>query len=183
MLGYTGVLLLLVLDLGRPDRFYHFILYWNFHSPLFEISWCVLLYTTVLVLEVSPDVLRRLPWRWPLTVGREDHAAGHHHRCDALHACTSRPWARFTWPCPIGWTHAGTRELLPVLFFVSSVMAGLSLATIAYRVACRVQGFPVRSSVVTGLLNGAQWWRPCSTRLLKFGELLWAGEWPLLFHS
>lgn len=54
LLGYVGVLALLVLDLGRPDRFYHFILYWNLHSPLFEISWCVLLYTTVLVIEVSP---------------------------------------------------------------------------------------------------------------------------------
>ncbi len=52
--GYVAVLLLLVLDLGRPDRFYNFMLFWNLHSPLFEISWCVLLYTTVLVLEVSP---------------------------------------------------------------------------------------------------------------------------------
>src|SRR5690606_37994030 len=61
-LGYAAVLVILVLDLGRPDRFYHFILYWNLHSPLFEICWCVLLYTTVLVLEVSPDLLRWLGW-------------------------------------------------------------------------------------------------------------------------
>jgi Ni/Fe-hydrogenase subunit HybB-like protein len=54
LLGYVAVLLLLVLDLGRPDRFYHFLLYWNLHSPLFEISWCVLLYSTVLMIEVSP---------------------------------------------------------------------------------------------------------------------------------
>ena len=52
-MGYCTVLALLVLDLGRPDRFYNFIIFWNVHSPLFEISWCVLTYTTVLVIEIS----------------------------------------------------------------------------------------------------------------------------------
>ena len=29
LLGYVAVLALLVLDLGRLDRFYHFLMYWN----------------------------------------------------------------------------------------------------------------------------------------------------------
>ena len=59
-IGYVAVLLLLVLDLGRPDRFYNFLLFWNPHSPLFEVSWCILLYTTVLFIETSPFLLERL---------------------------------------------------------------------------------------------------------------------------
>ncbi len=181
LLGYMAVLLLLVLDLGRPDRFYHFILYWNFHSPLFEVSWCVLLYTTVLVLEVSPDVLRRLPWRWPLTVVEKIMLPvtiiGV--TLSTLHQSTlGTLYLSMPYRLDARWY----TELLPVLFFVSSIMAGLSLATIAYRVACRVQGFPVRSSVVIGLLNGAIG-AAVLYGVLKFGEILWAGEWPLLFAT
>jgi len=39
LLGYVGVLFLLILDLGRWDRFYSFMINWNIHSPLFEICW------------------------------------------------------------------------------------------------------------------------------------------------
>ena len=75
--GYVAVLLLLVLDLGRPDRFYNFIIFWNVHSPLFEISWCVLLYTTVLVLEVSPFLLERIePATELLVLALQVHAGG-----------------------------------------------------------------------------------------------------------
>ena len=181
LLGYMAVLLLLALDLGRPDRFYHFILYWNFHSPLFEVSWCVLLYTTVLVLEISPDVLRRLPWRWPLTVVEKIMLPvtiiGV--TLSTLHQSTlGTLYLSMPYRLDARWY----TELLPVLFFVSSIMAGLSLATIAYRVACRVQGFPVRSSVVIGLLNGAIG-AAVLYGVLKFGEILWAGEWPLLFAT
>ena len=127
LLGYTAVLLLLVLDLGRPDRFYHFILYWNMHSPLFEISWCVLLYTTVLVIEVSPDILRWLPWKWPLTVVKwlmlpvtivgVTLSTLHQSTLGTLYL--NMPYRLDAlWYTPV----------LPVLFFVSAVMAGLSLA-------------------------------------------------------
>ena len=66
LLGYASVLAILVIDLGRPDRFWHFLVFWNPHSPLFEVSWCILLYTTVLVLEFSPSILERLNLEKPL---------------------------------------------------------------------------------------------------------------------
>jgi Ni/Fe-hydrogenase subunit HybB-like protein len=63
-----AVLVLLVLDLGRWDRFWSFFINWNVHSPLFEISWCIVLYSTVLVIEASPQLFERLgkqrPVRW-----------------------------------------------------------------------------------------------------------------------
>jgi len=52
--GYTMAMFALMLDIGRPDRFWHSVIYWNEHSPLWEVTMCVCLYLTVLLLEVMP---------------------------------------------------------------------------------------------------------------------------------
>src|SRR5512135_1033788 len=62
LLGYSSVLLILMMDLGRWDRFYHFLIYPNLNSALFEVSWCILLYTIVLVAEFSPVALAKTKW-------------------------------------------------------------------------------------------------------------------------
>lgn len=56
LLGYTSAALALFLDLGRPERFWHPLVFWNPHSVLWEITMCVVLYTGVLVMEVAPVV-------------------------------------------------------------------------------------------------------------------------------
>ena len=53
-LGYVAVVFSLLVDLGLPWNIWHMIIFWNLHSPLFEVGWCVMLYTTVLLLEFSP---------------------------------------------------------------------------------------------------------------------------------
>jgi Ni/Fe-hydrogenase subunit HybB-like protein len=58
-LGYVAVILGLMVDLGLPWNIWHMIIYWNPHSPLFEVGWCVMLYTTVLLLEFSPVPLEK----------------------------------------------------------------------------------------------------------------------------
>ncbi|MBI3016233.1 MAG: Ni/Fe-hydrogenase cytochrome b subunit [Candidatus Tectomicrobia bacterium] len=67
-LGYLMVMLGLVYDLGRPDRVWHAVIMWNPRSVMFEVAWCVMLYTTVLALEFSPMVLEKLRWKTPLRV-------------------------------------------------------------------------------------------------------------------
>ncbi|NWF68131.1 MAG: polysulfide reductase NrfD [Chloroflexi bacterium] len=57
LLGYSSAMLALFLDIGRWDRFYHPIIYWNVHSVLWEITLCVILYTTVLFTELLPVVI------------------------------------------------------------------------------------------------------------------------------
>ena len=54
--GYTMAMLALMLDIGRPDRFWHAMIYWNKHSLLWEVTMCVCLYLTVLLIEVMPIV-------------------------------------------------------------------------------------------------------------------------------
>jgi Ni/Fe-hydrogenase subunit HybB-like protein len=65
-LGYLLVVLALLFDLGRPDRIWHPLVMWNPHSVMFEVAWCVTLYTTVLALEFAPVVFERFGWRKPL---------------------------------------------------------------------------------------------------------------------
>lgn len=59
--GYTMAMLALMLDIGRPDRFWHAVVYWNEHSLLWEVTMCVCLYLIVLLLEVLP-ILSSFDW-------------------------------------------------------------------------------------------------------------------------
>lgn len=54
LVGYSMAMLALILDIGRPDRFWHAMVYWNSHSLLWEVTMCVILYLTVLLLESMP---------------------------------------------------------------------------------------------------------------------------------
>ena len=64
-LGYSFVIVALLLDLGQPWRIWHAIIYWNPHSVMFEVAWCVMLYTTVLAVEFAPVVLERFGFNAP----------------------------------------------------------------------------------------------------------------------
>src|ERR1019366_7832925 len=61
-LGYCTVYVGMLYELGIPWRIWHPIFMWNRHSVLFEVSWCVMLYTTVLALEFSPALVEKIPW-------------------------------------------------------------------------------------------------------------------------
>jgi menaquinone reductase, integral membrane subunit len=72
LIGYSMAMLSLILDIGRPDRFWHAIVYWNKHSLLWEVTMCVTLYLTVLLLESMP-IFARFEWlriRWPKLTGK-----------------------------------------------------------------------------------------------------------------
>jgi Ni/Fe-hydrogenase subunit HybB-like protein len=61
LIGYTMAMLALVLDIGRPDRFWKALVYWNPHSLLWEVTIAIVLYTTVLVFETMP-IFSRFEW-------------------------------------------------------------------------------------------------------------------------
>ncbi|MDZ7267703.1 MAG: Ni/Fe-hydrogenase cytochrome b subunit [candidate division KSB1 bacterium] len=69
-LGYLLVIFALLYDLGRPERIWHAIVMWNPSSVMFEVAWCVMLYTTVLALEFSPILFEKLGWERPLRIVR-----------------------------------------------------------------------------------------------------------------
>ncbi len=55
-IGYTAALLTLVMDIGRPDRFWHPWVYWNVHSVLWEITWCITIYLLIMLIEFLPVI-------------------------------------------------------------------------------------------------------------------------------
>ncbi|MEE8569120.1 MAG: NrfD/PsrC family molybdoenzyme membrane anchor subunit [Anaerolineales bacterium] len=67
LIGYSMALLTLLLDIGRPDRFWHALVFWNTHSVLWEVSMCLTLYLGVLALETIPIISETefMRSRWP----------------------------------------------------------------------------------------------------------------------
>ncbi len=60
LLGYLLFILALCVDLGRPWHIWIALISWNHVSPMFEVAWCVMFYTFVLMLEFTPALLERL---------------------------------------------------------------------------------------------------------------------------
>ena len=181
LLGYFSVLLVLAMDLGRWDRFYHFIIYPNVNSALFEVSWCILLYSLVLMGEFSPIVLQRYHLHRalafvkkitvPLVITGVTLSTLHQSSLGSLFVIMARR-LHALWYSPI----------MPILFYISSLAAGLAMviggATISYWVFKR--------SLSRYLVGNLGWFVPWILGIyltVKLGELLSAGELGLLFTS
>ncbi|HLV35576.1 MAG TPA: NrfD/PsrC family molybdoenzyme membrane anchor subunit [Spirillospora sp.] len=129
LLGYSGALMALLLDIGRPDRFWHGWVYWNTHSMLWEVSMCITLYFSVLLLEVFPMVadlpfLARFRWL--------NNLAHRIHRFAPILAVLGLGLSLLhqsslgaTYGVVIG-RAALWRSTMPLLFIVSAVAAGMS---------------------------------------------------------
>ncbi|HEX04349.1 MAG TPA: hypothetical protein ENH10_04215, partial [Bacteroidetes bacterium] len=128
-LGYVAVVLGLLFDLGLPWNIWHMIIYWNPHSPLFEVGWCVMLYLSVLTLEFLPVPLEDQP-RWskihdtltkfriPLVIAGISLSTLHQSSLGTLF--TIMPYRIHPlWYSPI----------LPILFFLSAIALGLFMIT------------------------------------------------------
>ena len=125
-IGYLLVVLVLIIDLGRPDHFWHPLVMWNPHSVMCEISWCLMLYTSVLSLEFAPIILEKLKITWPI---KWIHAISlplmivgvllstlHQSSFGSLYLIVPNR-LHALWYTP----------LLPVLFFISCIASGIAM--------------------------------------------------------
>jgi molybdopterin-containing oxidoreductase family membrane subunit len=129
LLGYSGALMALLLDIGRPDRFWHGWVFWNPHSMLWEVTMSITLYFSVLLLEVFPTVME-LPLLARFTRLRS--IAHQIHRFAPVLAviglCLSllhQSSLGGTYGVVIG-RAALFRATMPLLFIVSAVAAGIA---------------------------------------------------------
>ena len=133
-LGYGSSCFALMLDIGLPHRIWHAIVYWNEHSFLFEVAWCVMLYFTVTIIEMTPIILERFPYprllRWlhrgtkPVVIVGITLSTLHHSSLGSLFLVT-----------PSRLHEIWYTSWLPILFFVSAVGGGMMfvvLVAIAY---------------------------------------------------
>lgn len=125
-LGYLLVIFALLFDLGRPFRIWHPLIMWNPHSVMFEVGWCVMLYTTVLALEFSPLVFERLGWQKPLKVVKSFFIPlvilG-----VLLSTLHQSSLGTFYVIAPNKLHGLWYTSMLPVFFFISAVAGGLSM--------------------------------------------------------
>jgi Ni/Fe-hydrogenase subunit HybB-like protein len=178
-LGYLMVIFALLVDLGQPWRIWHIIIYWNPHSPLFEVGWCVLLYTIVLALEFSPNVFERFNMPAPLRLIRVIQIpliiAGI--VLSTLHQ-SSLGSTLLLMPDkinPLWFT-----PILPILFFLSAVAVGLAMVIVETSLGSKGLGHHVDLEILAGLGK----WLPYLLGLyllVKLGDLLAAGELGLIF--
>lgn len=149
-LGYTSAMLALAMDIGRPDRFWHPLVYWNVHSVLWEITWCVVLYSTVLVLEVLPILFEsRFFGRWP----RLRRLAHHMHKLTPFLALIGLALSLLH-QSSLGATYGVLsgraiwfKPSLPVLFILSAIASGLSLTLLATLIAGRFTGHALTARI------------------------------------
>ncbi|UCE19416.1 MAG: Ni/Fe-hydrogenase cytochrome b subunit [Gemmatimonadota bacterium] len=149
-LGYLMVIVGLLFDLGQPFRIWHLIFWWNPHSVLFEVGWCVMLYTTVLALEFSPVLFERLGWtgpkKWikkvtiPLVIAGVILSTLHQSSLGSLYLIMPGKLYPF-WYSPI----------LPFLFFISAVAVGCAMVIFESHLSGRAFGHRLRVDVLADL--------------------------------
>jgi Ni/Fe-hydrogenase subunit HybB-like protein len=141
-LGYSSAMMALAMDIGRPDRFWHPLVFWNVHSVLWEITWCVVLYSTVLVMEVLAVVGdSRLGDRWPW-LRQLGHAL---HRLTPFLALIGMALSLLH-QSSLGATYSVLsgraiwfKPSLPIMFIISAVAGGMSLTLLATMIVSRLR--------------------------------------------
>lgn len=141
-LGYTMACMTLLLDIGRPDRFWHAVAFWNIHSPLWEVTMCITFYLMVLTLEVLPIVghaefvEKRFPWL--------SHKLESIHKLAPVLAVIGLALSLLH-QSSLGATYGVLkarpivyRPSMAVLFIVSAIAAGPALTVLASKVAARL---------------------------------------------
>ncbi len=179
-LGYSLVVLALLFDLGLPYRVWHPLVMWNPHSVMFEVGWCVTLYTTVLALEFSPLVLERLGWKkalgWiraaliPLVILGVILSTLHQSSLGSLYLIVPHKLH------PLWYT-----PLLPVFFFVSALTVGLAMTIFESWHSSKAFGRQLELPLLKGLARVLAVLL-AAYLMMRFLDLARRGALPLLFE-
>jgi menaquinone reductase, integral membrane subunit len=142
LIGYTMAMLALLMDIGRPDRFWKALVYWNTHSLLWEVTMCIMLYLTVLVLETMP-IFASFEWlkkRFPKLTAKMEHV--HHYApflaivglgLSSLHQSSLGAVYGVIKARPIWY-----KPEMAVLFMFSAIVGGIALTLLASMLSARL---------------------------------------------
>jgi Ni/Fe-hydrogenase subunit HybB-like protein len=181
-LGYIAVAVGLLFDLGLPWNIWHMIIFWNPHSPLFEVGWCVMLYLAVLLLEFFPvpaeefGALARirnflLKLRLPLVITGIALSTLHQSSLGSLFLIM--PYnVHPLWYSPI----------LPINFFVSAIGLGLLMVTFEGLFTSYLYRKKAESDLFEKLGAAARWVLLVYL-VIKFADLALRGQLGLAFGS
>ncbi|MBM7855345.1 Ni/Fe-hydrogenase subunit HybB-like protein [Desulfohalotomaculum tongense] len=151
LLGYLLVMVGLFLDIGRWFNFWRPFVSWGYHSVLFEVFWCISLYTLVQVIEFGEIATERVAksWHKPLkkimpvmlilgvllpTLHQSSLGGLYVIEVGKLH--------------PLWWS-----PLLPLFFLMSSFFVGPAMVTIETTLAGRALGHRVEDNILRSLIR------------------------------
>ncbi|MBI5568271.1 MAG: Ni/Fe-hydrogenase cytochrome b subunit [Chloroflexi bacterium] len=180
-LGYVMVIIALLVDLGRPERIWHMIVYQNGHSVLLEIGLCVMLYTTVLALEFAPVLLEKPKWHrpirilhtitMPLVIFGVVLSTLHQSSLGSLYLIMPQKVH------PLWWS-----PLLPLFFFVSAAAVGMAMIIFESSLSSRAFGRGLEIDLLSRVAKAIPYTLGIYLAL-KSVELAVTGELGLLFSS
>jgi Ni/Fe-hydrogenase subunit HybB-like protein len=149
-LGYMLVVVALLFDLGRGYRIWHPLVMWNPRSVMFEVAWCVTLYTTVLSLEFGGVLFERFHlykllrlqkmFLIPLVIAGVMLSTLHQSSLGSLYLIMPTKLHPF-WYTP----------LLPVLFFISAICVGLAMTIFESSMSAKHFGKQLELPLIQGL--------------------------------
>ena len=126
LLGYIMEIIALLVDLGHPERIWHYFVYQNFTSFLLVIGFYVMIYSAVMAVELSPVLFEKLGlekparlvhrWMKPMVIFGAVLSTLHQAALGSL--LLIQP-AKLH---PLWWT-----PMLPINLFLSSIPIGLAM--------------------------------------------------------
>jgi len=181
-LGYLAVIFGLMFDLGLPWNIWHMMIYWNLHSPLFEVGWCVMLYTTVLLLEFSPvplDEFSRwakirdimMKFRFPLVMVGIMLSTLHQSSLGSLFLIM-----------PFKLHALWYSSILPIHFFISAVALGLMMVSLESLITHWLYRRKPETELVAKLAKAAVWVLMVYLGV-KLVDIILSGEFAMIFSG
>lgn len=180
-ISYILAAFTLLVDLSQPQRIWHLLIYWNIHSPLFEIGWCVMLYTTVLALEFSPVLFEALGWKAPLKLIRgitipliiAGITLSTMHQSTLGTMLTILPYkVHPLWYSP----------LFPLYFYLTAIAAGLGMTVFESYHSARTYGYPFEIKMLASLTKAIPYVLG-PYFVLRVGELFVTGNYRYLLQG
>ena len=200
MLGYTFVVLGLLVDIGRSWAIWKPMFYWNPNSVLFEVAMCVMFYLTVLYIEFFPIVIEQFKGRvnLPAVVAWLNKPA------ERLLAVADRLLGKIMWVFIIAGVvlscmHQSSlgslmliaptklhplwyTPILPLLFLTSAITVGYPMVVFEATVATTSLKLDSEMEVLTPLSRFTIWLLGLYL-LLKFGDMIIRGTYVYLLDG
>jgi Ni/Fe-hydrogenase subunit HybB-like protein len=180
-IGYTVVVMGLVIDIGKPLAFWHPLVMWNPRSVMFEVVVCITLYSSVLALEFAPAFLERFKltgllkilklFTFPLVIAGIVVSFLHQSSLGGFFLIMPHKVPALWWTTN-----------LPYMFYVSAIALGLAMVSFESIVSARAFKREQEMDVVKGLGKGVLI-TLCLYLAFKLGDLAYRGALPLLFTS
>ena len=151
LIGYLLVMCGLFLDIGRWFNFWAPFVSWGYHSVLFEVFWCVSIYTLIQTLEFGEIATEKIAKSWHrflkkimpvLFIVGIILPTLHQSSLGALYVIEVGKLY------PLWWS-----MLLPVFFLMSSFFVGPAMVVVETTLAGKAHGHQVERSVLESLIK------------------------------